>query len=211
VIETRLLLLGAVALFEPVNGYQIRRELISWQVEEWAHINPGSIYTGLTTLTRRGHLVRHDLTDGSREVAVYELTSSGRQELSALFEQALETVDVQAPLAFSVALGMLPLLERGEALRHLRRRLEALTDVVDSQAQQTSAPSTVPPHTVRMIELWRQLALTERDWLRELVRDVESGDLYFSGEPSTWRPADDDPGWQLARDRARYQAMLAQP
>jgi hypothetical protein len=35
--ETRMLLLGAVALFEPVNGYQIRRELLSWHVDRWAH------------------------------------------------------------------------------------------------------------------------------------------------------------------------------
>ena len=41
--ETRLLLLGGVLLFEPVNGYQPRRELLSWQVEDWAHIGRGSI------------------------------------------------------------------------------------------------------------------------------------------------------------------------
>ena len=40
--ETRMLLLGAVALFEPVNRYQIRRELLSWQVDRWANVNPGS-------------------------------------------------------------------------------------------------------------------------------------------------------------------------
>ncbi|MET1059968.1 MAG: hypothetical protein ABWX84_10235 [Nocardioides sp.] len=39
--ETRMLLLGAVALFEPVNGYQIRRELVSWQIDRWAHVTPG--------------------------------------------------------------------------------------------------------------------------------------------------------------------------
>ena len=54
--ETRLLLLGGVLLFEPVNGYQLRRELLSWQVEDRAHIDPGSIYSGLSTLTRQGTL-----------------------------------------------------------------------------------------------------------------------------------------------------------
>ena len=47
--ETRLLLLGTVMLFEPVNGYQLRRELLSWQVEDWAHVNPG------LDLLRAGH------------------------------------------------------------------------------------------------------------------------------------------------------------
>lgn len=31
---TRLLLLGAVRAFQPVHGYLIRQELLSWQVEE---------------------------------------------------------------------------------------------------------------------------------------------------------------------------------
>ena len=39
--ETRMLLLGAVAIFEPVNGYQIRRELLTWGVVDttWAIMN----------------------------------------------------------------------------------------------------------------------------------------------------------------------------
>src|SRR4029078_11461056 len=91
--ETGMLLLGAVALFEPVNGYQIRRELLSWQVDRWAHTNPGSIYPGLTSLPAQGHLGWHDLVDGGREVAVYELTEVGRAELRRLMVEALETVN----------------------------------------------------------------------------------------------------------------------
>ena len=98
-----MLLLGAVALFEPVNGYQIRRELLSWQVDRWAHTNPGSIYHGLTSLTGAGHLVRHDLSDGGREVAVYELTDAGRAELNRLMVEALETVNPYERTAFNVA------------------------------------------------------------------------------------------------------------
>ena len=108
--ETRMLLLGAVAIFEPVNGYQIRRELLTWGVEDWANIKPGSIYNGLATLAQRGELVRHDLRDGSREVAVYELSDTGREEFRRLFEEALTAVRPTAPLAFQTALSMLPLV-----------------------------------------------------------------------------------------------------
>ena len=107
-----MLLLGAVALFEPVNGYQIRRELLSWQVDRWAHTNPGSIYHGLATLTGQGLLVRHDLVDAGREVAVYELTEPGRAELQRLLVDALETVNPYERSAFTVAFSMLQLLER---------------------------------------------------------------------------------------------------
>ncbi|RKH24127.1 PadR family transcriptional regulator, partial [Corallococcus sp. CA031C] len=71
---TRLLLLGADGLFEPVNGYQIRRELMSWQADQWANVAPGSIYHGLARLSADGLLTRHDVTEGARDVAVYQLT-----------------------------------------------------------------------------------------------------------------------------------------
>ena len=53
---TRLLLLGVVRIFQPAYGYQLRRELLTWNVQEWANINPGSIYTGLRTLAKHGYL-----------------------------------------------------------------------------------------------------------------------------------------------------------
>ena len=53
---TRLLVLGAVRIFQPAHGYLVRRELLSWDVENWAAINPGSIYNMLRTLTRAGPL-----------------------------------------------------------------------------------------------------------------------------------------------------------
>src|SRR6478609_1918368 len=127
--ETRMLLLGAVALFEPVNGYQFRRELLSWQVDRWAHTNPGSIYHGLTSLTGQGFLDRHDLLDAGREVAVYELTDGGRAELRRLMIEALETVNPYERTGFTVAFSMLPLLDRSPssptpspASRHRTRR-----------------------------------------------------------------------------------------
>jgi DNA-binding PadR family transcriptional regulator len=145
--ETRMLLLGAVALFEPVNGYQIRRELVSWQVESWANVNPGSIYNGLATLTRQGHLVRHDLRDGGREVAVYELTEAGRDELQRLLATSLVTVDMYDAVAFHAAVGMLPLVRRPEAIAHLQARLTMLEDTIEHLAEVVRDDrEKVPPH-----------------------------------------------------------------
>jgi len=55
---TRLLVLGVVRIFQPVHGYDVRRELVSWHVEEWAQLAPGSIYSQLKTLAKEG-LVEH--------------------------------------------------------------------------------------------------------------------------------------------------------
>jgi DNA-binding PadR family transcriptional regulator len=205
--ETRMLLLGAVALFEPVNGYQIRRELLSWEVERWANVNPGSIYGGLSTLTRQGHLRRHDLTDGGRDVAVYEITDAGRAELRALMVSGLETVETVNRAAFTVAFSQLPLLDRAQVLRSLKVRRAALEELVRDLAVQE--PGTAPPHAMRTAVLWLDLAVAELAWLRETIDDVSSGTLRFERfEEWDWAPAADDPGWQMETDRQRYRALL---
>ncbi len=202
-----MLLLGAVALFEPVNGYQIRRELLSWQVDRWAHTNPGSIYHGLSSLTSLGHLVRHDLVDGGREVAVYELTASGRTELERLMVDALETVNPYERSAFTVAFSMLPLLDRDRVLRSLTRRRVELERTVAEFA--TAEPGVAPPHATRSMLLWLDLAVAELAWLRETIEEIRAGTLPFAmDEDWGWTPPADDPGWQMGTDRERYRALL---
>jgi DNA-binding PadR family transcriptional regulator len=205
--ETRLLLLGAVAIFEPVNGYQIRRELVSWHVEEWANINPGSIYNGLATLAQRGDLVRHDLRDGTRDVAVYELSDQGREEFRRLFQRAITEVRPTSPLGFQTAMAMLPLVGREDAKRLLRQRLENLHAAAEDVAGKDD-PEHVPPHVVAMVEYWERLAKVEREWLARLLFRIEDGELSFRGEPMGWVPAPDDPGHQMQADRERYLEML---
>ena len=207
---TRLLLLGAVGIFEPVNAYQIRRELISWQVDRWAHLNPGSIYGGLTTLTRQGHLVRHELVDGGREVSVYELTDSGRAELARLVVEALETVELYDRSDFMAAFSMLPTVLPGERARQsLVRRRAALEQTVAEFAEVKMRSETVPPHVLRGALLWYDVTVAELDWLREVIDELASGRFAIASDSEHgWAPPVGDPGWQMAADRERYLALL---
>ena len=54
--STRLLVLGVVKVLQPVHGYELRRELRSWHLEEWANIQLGSVYSALKTLEKDGLL-----------------------------------------------------------------------------------------------------------------------------------------------------------
>lgn len=201
-----MLLLGAVALFEPVNGYQIRRELLSWHVDRWAHTNPGSIYHGLSSLTGQGHLRRHDLVDAGREVAVYELTDTGRAELDRLMVEALETVNPYERTAFNVAFSMLPLLDKRTVLRSLTRRRTELERTVAEFAE--AKAGVAPPHATRTMLLWLDLAVAELAWLRETIQDVKDGALSIDPADGSWTPPADDPGWQMNTDREKYRALL---
>jgi DNA-binding PadR family transcriptional regulator len=208
--ETRMLLLGAVAMFEPINGYQIRRELISWEIDKWAHVNPGSIYNGLSTLTRQGHLQRSDLVDGTREVAVYELTMKGRAELFQLQVRALEEVDPYDRIAFHTAFSMLPLLDRAQVVHSLGHRKTVLAETLDGfPSPRHVGPEYGPPHAFRSMMLWRDSVATELAWLNSTLREIESGDLRFEqGDDWGWEPPSDDPGWQMNVDREKYRALL---
>jgi DNA-binding PadR family transcriptional regulator len=209
--ETRLLVLGAVSLFEPVNGYQIRRELMSWQVDRWAHINPGSIYSCLTTLTKQEHVTRYDVVDGTREVAVYTTTEAGRAELDELFARALRTVELLDLLPLHAALSMCSMFERDVVAGHLAVRVAALeAHLAELRANlDVTSAGVAPPHVARVVALQVSEAEVELAWMRDLLRDVQAGELAFAGEPMGWQPAADDPGWQMAADRERYRALLA--
>ncbi|MGL5816077.1 MAG: PadR family transcriptional regulator [Phycicoccus sp.] len=207
--ETRLLLLGAVLLFEPVNGYQVRRELLSWRVDDWAHVNPGSIYSGLSTLTRQGNLRRHDLVDGGREVAVYTSTDAGRTEFAQLWGRAVQEVRALDPLPFQTAITLLPLVERERALGHLRTRQRRAVEMRRERDAEKVASGSIPPHVAALAELWRATDAEEAAWLDRLVVRIERGDLEFAGEPEVWQAPVDDPGWQMVRDQERYRELLS--
>ncbi|WP_240617025.1 PadR family transcriptional regulator [Nocardioides speluncae] len=207
--ETRMLLLGAVAMFQPVNGYQIRRELSSWRVDEWANLKPGSIYHGLTRLAEQEFLLRHDVVDGTRPVAVYEITGAGREELDRLLVGALEEYVAQGNVGFSVAFGMLPLLSRDQVLASLTRRRVSIERAVAELAAGAEAKDQAPPHARRGLLLWMDLAVAELGWLREVIEDVKAGRLRFQmGEDWGWTPAAADPGLQMNLDREKYRALL---
>jgi DNA-binding PadR family transcriptional regulator len=206
--ETRLLLLGAVSIFEPVNGYQIRRELLSWGVEEWANIKPGSIYNGLATLAQRGELVRHDLRDGSREVAVYELSDTGRTEFRRLFEASLTEVRPSAPMGFQTAMSLLPMATRDRARTLLATRLENLDRAAEEGRRRGALAGDSPPHVSELVDYWEQITQAERDWLVRVIAHIDEGALSFQDEQWQWTPAADDPGWQMNEDRERYLALL---
>jgi len=84
--STRLLVLGVVRIFQPVHGYDVRRELLSWRVDQWANVAPGSIYNALKSMTRDALLevVGTDQVGGRPERTTYRLTNDGENEFQAL-------------------------------------------------------------------------------------------------------------------------------
>jgi DNA-binding PadR family transcriptional regulator len=217
-LTTRILVLGVVRIFGPANGYQLRRELLSWDVEQWAHLNPGSIYSMLSSLEREGWVDRHDLVmdEGGRPVAVYVATEAGVAEHDRLVLEAIETVpDPGDPLPLRVAVNFAPFLTRARYLEALDRRIAAfglaVQAILTKQAHLTGDRS-VPPHVLAELGLELGLVRAQLGWLVEHASDVRAGALRFavSGVVEDWgfEPPPDDPGWRMKAESDEYARRL---
>jgi DNA-binding PadR family transcriptional regulator len=216
-LTTRMLVLGVVKLFGPANGYQLRRELLSWQVERWAALNPGSIYSMLTTLEKQKAITRHELPARAddRAATVYTVTTVGDAEFHRLITSALETVpDSGDVLPLRVAVHFALLLSREEFLTAVRARRSLLHEGIPQFSgviAELKGSTTVPPSVAIELELEEGLAQAQLDWLEKLIAIVEGGGLYFHGEDDkvSWAPASDDPGWRMFHEREGYRERIA--
>ncbi len=216
-LTTRMLVLGVVKIFGPANGYQLRRELLSWQVERWAHLNPGSIYSMLATLEGQGSITRHELAAIGRDRAatVFTITEQGDREFHDMITEAVAVApDSGDLLPLRVAVNFASTLTREEFLSAARSRQEMLIaagPALREAIAELEKSATVPPQVAIELRLEVGLIDAQLDWLRGLIEQVEQGGLYFLGEEDkiSWAPAQDDPGWRMFVEREGYQARIA--
>ena len=207
---TRLLVLGVARLFEPANGYQLRRELLSWNVESWASINPGSIYSMLTTLTSQGMLERFDLaTAGSRPVAVYRSTEAGQKEIADLVRSGITTVQTFDRTPFYAAMSLsVSILPRAEVVDLLETRLANLATAITGlrgESHSTAVEASVPPHVIPMFQFPIALDEAEVAWITAFRQSVMNGDMLFADDDWTgWVPSATDPSWRMADEQREY-------
>ena len=192
---TRLLLLGAVRVFQPVHGYLLRRELLSWQVEEWAHVKPGSIYSGLRTLA--GLALVEELPG---DPVAYRLTPDGEVEFRRLLDLALrepEPGDPSRLLAGLCFVTRMPRAEVREALRARALRLEAAASGTAARLRALAAGRFAPASTAELFAVTGHWIEGERAWVREVCARLDAGHYRFAGEEAApdlpvdgvWPPA----------------------
>ena len=122
-----MMILGLVRWMQPVHGYDVRRELLSWNADEWANVQPGSIYHALRKLTEEG-LLREVATEqvGARPArTTYEVTAKGVDEFDSLLRDMWWRLHTPSD-PFAAAFSFLPALPREEAVAALRNRAQLL-------------------------------------------------------------------------------------
>jgi DNA-binding PadR family transcriptional regulator len=187
--STRLLVLGAVRIFQPVHGYFVRRELLSWRADEWAHLNPGSVYNAIRTLTREGFLEAVQTeTQGRRpERTTYRLTPDGETEFLVLLRQALWNVEPHEPDVLLAAWSFAWTLSRKEviaAFEHRLAQIEAGRQATDFAIADMERDPHSPAHVAEHMRLAQARMDGEAAWTERLLSRLHGGEYWFTGEPN---------------------------
>jgi DNA-binding PadR family transcriptional regulator len=185
---TRLLLLGTVRIFQPVHGYFVRRELLSWHAEAWAHLNPGSVYNGLRSLAREGFVeeVGTEAEGGRPARTTYRLTANGETEFMVLLRGGLWNVSTHDPAELMAAWSFAWALTREEVMAALEHRVEqiaasarATVFSIEGIQRGHGTPDTVAEH----FRLTQARLDGEATWARALIERLRAGEYWFEGEP----------------------------
>src|SRR2546429_6578436 len=85
-----MMILGLVRWMQPVHGYDVRRELLNWNADQWANIAPGSIYHALRKLSEQGLLEEVSTEQvGARPARTsYRITARGENEFGELLRKS---------------------------------------------------------------------------------------------------------------------------
>lgn len=192
-----MMILGLVRWMQPVHGYDVRRELLSWSADKWANVQPGSIYHALRKLTEEGLLreVATEQVGGRPARTTYEVTAKGEDEFETLLRGQWWHVH-QQPDPFLAAFSFLPALPRQEAAAALRNRANLMRATADSTRASLESDwirASKPAHVAWMFELWVARAETEAAWCERIAERIDSGVSYL---PDGVAEAEGWNGWQ---------------
>jgi len=189
---TRLLVLGVMRLFQPVHGYDVRRELLSWSADKWANVQPGSIYHALRKLTDE-RLLREVATEqvGARPArTTYKVTPEGDKEFKSLLREAWwNLVLPQDP--FIAALNFLTEVNREEAAAALDSRVAQIEAHRSMDAHRVKnlggdpSKGGTPEHVIEHFRLIDGYLAAQAEWARALQRRLEEGEYILLDEYSS--------------------------
>lgn len=188
-VSNPLALAVMALLYErPMHPYEMVALMRERGKHESVRLRYSSLYSVVAALGREGLIVpRETVREGRRpERTIYEITDAGREEFLTWLRELLRK-PVKEYTQFAAGLSFLPGLPPEEAVALLEervRRLEKETREMRSRLDTVAEQFELP--RLFLVELEHELMLREAEleWVRGLVKEIETGKL---GGLSEWR------------------------
>jgi DNA-binding PadR family transcriptional regulator len=185
--------LGAVYQFQPVHGYFLRRELMTWHADEWANTRPGSIYNALKALVRDGYITESGTeTDGKYPVrTIYNISATGKVELLRMLRETLWNVDAFDTKAVMAIASFMFILTRQEVIAGIEHRISEIDAIIVSNnfhIDDTVQSETTPKYVREIFELSSARLRAEQNWAQQLAGRLKEGEYHFADEQAAAIP-----------------------
>ncbi len=165
-------------------GYDIIQEVKKRDFEQWANINPASIYNHLNKLEKSGALSsRTEKVGNSPERKVYAITEEGRRLLSELVVKAIASPsDVDHTIA-CLGIGFAYCANEQAVLQAIQNKLTAIEHASEHLTKENEElREHIPLNWLILIESAMAHVKVEQDILNKLKEAIESGALTESIE-----------------------------
>jgi DNA-binding PadR family transcriptional regulator len=176
----------------PMHPYEVATTLRQRHKHESVRLNYGSLYAVVAALEKRGLIEPQETKREGRlpERTVYRLTDAGLIETHDWLTELMST-PVKDYTSFEAALSFLPALPPGDVAGLLRERAELLeAELAQADAARELAQKQRVPRLFWVEGEFRAtLRAAELAYVRQLIRDIESGTL----EGTDWWRAVHDP------------------
>lgn len=170
----------------PMHPYEMAAVLREFGKDTSIKIKWGSLYTVVQGLEKRGLIEAAGTTrqGGRPERTIYRITDAGRQEADEWLRDLLGTPEREYT-RFEAALSLMGIIPPDDVVRLLESRLRRLEgELAAERAAWQSYATTVPRIFLVEGEYHQALLEAEARWVRELIRELDSGT--FSGL-AEWR------------------------
>ncbi|HEY3676109.1 MAG TPA: PadR family transcriptional regulator [Candidatus Tumulicola sp.] len=175
-MKARLLVLGMLHR-EDLHPYEMRKRLEAAMVDCYLDVDVGSLYYAVRQLEKDGAIepVSQERVARGGMRTIYAVTPKGRAEFQEGFFDLLERDDTVARTLYGPLL-FLHCVSRAKLSAALRRKIvrldELIAELKTMRPEMTKSISTGGEYLFRHLERQRRL---DRDWLKELLREVEGG------------------------------------
>ena len=164
---------------DDMHPYEMMRLLRRRRADRLVPVANGTLYHTVGRLERAGLIERMGVDrNGNRpERTTYSVTDAGTAAVADWVRAELPRLD--RPIEIRVAIAEVHNLDRAEATRLLRHRLEVLIAERAEYAESSASVDArgVPAQFVLELRLRERLLDAEAEWLSDLVDRLESGDI----------------------------------